>query len=154
MREENDCLQHLDEMFGPADVIPRDTDPISIDEFVLENISQKDPRASDEEFRKARKKEVVGLQERNLRRIVKTKIDKDYNILGGRFILSLKSFGTPNEMVKVRFVAKGLDDRHKPFMVHDTSTLRSSSIQLIISNELIYNFRIFFHDFTQAYLQS
>lgn len=71
-------------------------------------------------------------------------MSKDSNILGGRFVLSLKNFGMPNEMAKVRFVTQGYYDKDKPFTVHEISTLRSSSIQLIISSASIYHFRISF----------
>lgn len=59
-----------------------------------------------------------------------------------------------NDMAKARFAAQGFDDRDKPFMVHDISTLSSSSVRLILSTASFYHFRIFPHDVTQACLQS
>lgn len=42
-REEKDCSQQLEEIIGPNDDVPSDSNPISIDEFVVMIISQDDP---------------------------------------------------------------------------------------------------------------
>lgn len=60
---------------------------------------------------------------------------------------------TPDEMAKVRYVAKGYSNRYKPYLVHDTSTLRISSIRIAVSISSVMRFRLFSHDVTQAYLQ-
>lgn len=56
-------------------------------------------------------------------------------------------------MAKIRFVAQGFHDKDKPFMVPNTSKLRSSSIRLILSAASIHKFLSFSHNVTQAYLQ-
>lgn len=81
-------------------------------------------------------------------------VSKDSDILKGLFVPILKNYETPNESTKVRFVAQGLGDSDKPFMVHDTSTLWSTLIRMILSTASIRFPQIFFYDVTQAYLQS
>lgn len=56
-------------------------------------------------------------------------------------------------MAKVRFVLQGFDDRGKAFMVHDTSTLPSTSIRLILSITATRNLFIFSQEVNQMYLQ-
>lgn len=60
-------------------------------------------------------------------------VPRDINILGGRFVFTLKNYRTPEEMAKARYVAQGFGDKEKRKMVHDTSTIRPSSIRIILS---------------------
>lgn len=60
----------------------------------------------------------------------------------------------PNEMAKVTFVAQGFGDSDRPFMVHESSILRSTSILVIFSTAVILRFQTFSHGVTQAYIQS
>lgn len=85
---------------------------------------------------------------------LKNEVPKDASVLGGHFVLTLKSFGVPDEKAKARYVAQGYDDDDKPYIVHDSSTLRSMSIRLILSIAVLLSFRLLSHDVTQAYLQS
>lgn len=57
-------------------------------------------------------------------------------------------------MAKVKFVVQGFDDRDKPFIVQNRSALRPVSARLIPSATATRRLCIFFHDVTQAYLQS
>lgn len=57
----------------------------------------------------------------------------DANVLESRLIDSLKNVDTSGEMVRVRYVAQGFGDKDKPVIVHKTSSLHASSIQLILS---------------------
>lgn len=72
----------------------------------------------------------------------------------GPFILTLKNYDTPEEKKKVRFDGRGYDDLDKPFILHDTSILQSSSLELILLAVVYNRFRLFFHEGTQAYLHS
>lgn len=112
-------------------------------------------RAKQEEFVSAEKKEPEGLIKCRIWTVCqKNEVAQDSIFMDGRFILSLKNYGTPNEKAKVKFVARRLDDRDKSFIVHDTSVLRLSSIRLVISSAGYIGFLIFSHEFRQAYLQS
>lgn len=70
----------------------------------------------------------------------KTDVPKDGNIMGGRFIHNLKTVGTPNETAKVRFVSQGFNDKDKPSMARDTSTLQTASIRMVLSMASVNNF--------------
>lgn len=57
--------------------------------------------------------------------IVKTSdVSKNSNHLKRPFILTLKNYGMASKMAKARFVAQVFNDKNKPFMIHDTCTLR------------------------------
>lgn len=75
------------------------------------------------------------------------------NVLGGSFIYCLKDVGTPVEMAQVTYVAHGFGDRGKAHMAHDATSLRASSIRVILFVAAILGFRLFSHDVAQAYLQ-
>lgn len=79
---------------------------------------------------------------------------KGANVLSGRFVLSIKKIGSTNEKKKARYIAQGYSNKEKPYIVHDTATLRSSSIRFILSVAAIKVFRLFSHDVNQAYIQS
>lgn len=57
-------------------------------------------------------------------------------------------------MAKVRYLSQGFRYKYKPYMLHDVSTLRISSIGILLSVFSTLGFRDFSHDVTQAYLQS
>ena len=78
---------------------------------------------------------------------------KDANILGGRFVCTLKNKETDKEKAKARNVAHGHREKEKPFIVHNVTTLRQSSVKILVSTCAIRNFRSFSHDFTQAYAE-
>lgn len=81
-------------------------------------------------------------------------IAKGANVMGGRFVLTLKNVGTPEETAKARCIAQGYSDREKPYLIHDVSALRPASIRLISSLAATLRMHIFLHDVSQAYLQS
>lgn len=126
-----------------------------LDIHVVKIIKDNDVRVLQDDFVEAKKTELEGLKPRGLWNIVdEVDVYDGGRIISGRFILSLKNYGTPNEKAKVRFIAQGFLDRDKSYVVHDTSTLRAASIRIILSVAAIERFRIFLHDVTQAYLQS
>lgn len=123
--------------------------------FTVMTLKPNDPRADIQEFITAKKEEIEGLRKREVWTVVKKKdVPIGSNVIGGRFVLSFKAFDTPEQHPKARFVAQGHNDRDKSNIVHDTATIRPTSIRLIISVSVIRQFRIFSHDVTQAYVQS
>lgn len=128
-------------------------DPLEV--FVIKIIQSNDPRAALEDFQQAKKVEVDGLVTRKIWHKVPLKsVPSDANIVSGRFLLTLKNVDTPDETPKVRYVAQGYSDVHKQFIAHDLTTLRPTSIRLILAIAATKNLRLFTHDVTQAYLQS
>lgn len=79
---------------------------IPVDLFVVNLLSEADPRVCLGYVREAKRRKVAGLARRNLwRRVPGHKLPPSANVLGGRFVYSLKNHGTPTEMAKVRYVA-------------------------------------------------
>ena len=114
-----------------------------------------DPRLNTTRFRDAALKEVAGLRDRSaFHAVPTTDVPPQANVIGGRFLYSLKHVGTPEEMAKARFVAQGHRDKAKWFVVHNLATLRQRSTRLLVSTAANMRWRIFAHDITQAYLQS
>lgn len=142
----------LDDLWNPDD----NSMPTEVfEQWTVKEISPNDPRGDEPDFQRAKKREVDGLIKRNTWSKVQLKdLQKDANIMGGRFVLTLKNYQTPNESAKVRYVAQGYNDRDRPFLVHDATSIRVSSIRILQSAAKVLGFRIFSHDVTQAYLQS
>jgi Reverse transcriptase (RNA-dependent DNA polymerase) len=120
-----------------------------------ETISSTDPRATSPEAAAAKRKEIAGLIARNTWKIVcKQDVRDSANILGGRFILTIKDVNTGNEFFKARYVVQGHKDREKAQLVHNSTTLMQSSTKLILSFAALFRFRVWNQDVTQAYTQS
>lgn len=73
---------------------------------------------------------------------------------GCRFTMTRMNYNISEEKAKVRFVAKGFDDRDKSFIFLHTFILGSLSIRMVLSSATYHGFCIFSHVVTQAYLQS
>lgn len=123
--------------------------------FVTEVLKPGDTRSSLPQFDVARAKELEGLARRGVYEIVlKDEVPEGANILGSRFVLSIKNKDTGDEVYKARFVVQGHKDREKDFLVHISSNLKQSSIRLVLSLAAIFGFNIWSQDITQAYIQS
>lgn len=118
---------NLDETYENAD---------TFNGWTMMEIKSNDPRGNQPDCIEAKCNEVQGLQKRQIWSVAKGHdISASANVIGGRFILTLKNYQTPNEQPKVRYVAQGYRDRYKPLQVHDASTLCVSSIEMLLSNE-------------------
>ena len=123
--------------------------------FLTEVVDPSDPRSKSDAFRSAMKDEVKGLEHCGVWvKIPKARLPKDANMLGGRFVLTLKRAGTEHETHKARFVAQGFSDRDKDYIIQNITSLRQSSVRMIVSFAATRGYRIFSHDVTQAYTQS
>jgi hypothetical protein len=78
----------------------------------------------------------------------------EFNIMGGRFVLTIKDSGTSKEIYKARYVVQGFRDKKKNSLIHDASTQKQQSTKLLIGLAAIFGLRIFSTGVTQAYLQS
>lgn len=112
----------------------RQHDSISAREFtsvvevnLTETLSPQDPRGTSPIFQEAKKREVEGLENRSVWRVIpKSDLPEKPNIVGGKFVLTMKNLGTNKEKAKARYVGLGHLDKDKPHMVHNTTTLRQS----------------------------
>ena len=152
-------LDPLEDLFAEPNQL---NDPLSTDEFyvdlhnyITEVVDGTDPRSNTEAFRVAKEQEIDGLKKRGTWKIIKEEeLEQNANVLGGRFVLALKNAGTDREQPKARFVAQGFADKEKDFLIHNISSLRQSSVRVILSFAANMEYRIFTHDVTQAYTQS
>lgn len=84
-----------------------------------------DPHGDSETFPRANVAELEGLVSKNIWSVVNRRyLPKDANILGARFVLTLKESGSHNKMPKARFVAQGHLEKDKEVPVHNTTNLR------------------------------
>eukprot|EP00168_Porphyra_purpurea_P016741 TRINITY_DN552_c0_g1_i1.p1 TRINITY_DN552_c0_g1~~TRINITY_DN552_c0_g1_i1.p1 ORF type:complete len:862 (-),score=144.43 TRINITY_DN552_c0_g1_i1:471-2858(-) len=114
-----------------------------------------DPRLKTARFEEAARKETAGLQDRGtFSAVLEGDLPPSANVIGGRFVYTLKNVGTKEELAKARFVAQGHRDQAKLFVVHNLATMRQRSTRLLVSTAAVHGWRLFAHDITQAYLQS
>ena len=113
-----------------------------------------DPREDTQESDDAKQNEIDGLLALETFCPVREDIPENANILAGSFVCTLRNVGTENEKPKARYFDQGHKDKEKPFTVHNITTLRSSSVKIIVSTTAVRDFRLFSHDVTQAYLQN
>lgn len=104
-----------------------------------------DKREDSDLFRTAKEQKVDSLLEKGAFRVVNiSDIPCDANIQGGRFFWALKNKRTDREKPKPLYVPQGHKDKEKPFIVHNISTIRQSSVKVIVSTSAVSNFLIFF----------
>ena len=156
-RPETECdpLHDLFKSRANADTLLREEFLVTSDVFMTQIIEPSDPRANSEVFTTAKKREVEGLERRGVwKKVFKNSLPPRPNMLGGRVVLTLKKAGTSSETPKARFVAQGFSDRNKDFIIHNVTSLRQSSVRIIVSFAASNGYRIFSHDVTQEYIQS
>ncbi len=70
------------------------------------------------------------------------------------FIPTINDIETEQPTVKAPFVAHGSRESDKDQLVHDSTTVRSSSVRLLVTMAAIMGFDIWNEDISQAHLQS
>lgn len=122
---------------------------------ITEVLKHGDLRADTAIFSRSKRLEMDGLNIRNVCKFVhKSEVPAYSNVLGGIFVLAVMNIETKNEKAKARYISQGHNDKDKPYMVHDTSTMRASSVRIILSVASVKGLRIFSHDVNRAYVQS
>lgn len=139
----------------PVSQLKPSTADVPLHTFLTEAIPQGDPRLETARFQAAARKEVDRLLARGTFTVVKeSELPAGANVIGGRFVYTLKNAGTRAEEVKGRYVAQGYRDQAKLFVIHNLATLRQRSTRILASTSAVMGLRIFSHDITKAYLQS
>lgn len=114
-------IRDMYDFFGTSDDQGHFSQVLSIVLFHVKIISANDARTSSPDFVKAKRKKFEGLYLGKLWNLVnKSNIQKNANILGGRFIHMLKNIGTLNKAAKVRLVAQGFGNKDESPMIHNT----------------------------------
>ena len=118
-------------------------------------LSPRDPAGDSKMFRSENIAEVEGLVSRKTWKVMKIqRLQKDANILGGRFVRIIMEFGTQSETPKALYVAQGHLHKNKEFFLHNTTKLRQLSICVIPSYAAVNVYRGFSQDFEQAFHKS
>jgi hypothetical protein len=105
-------------------------------------------------FGDAKRAEVLSLIDRGIFRIVVQEEAGDKpKIVPSRSVLVIKE-KDGEEVLKARFVLGGHRDRDKKKLVHSSTTLKQSSIRLLLATAAIMGFEVIIADVIQAYLQS
>lgn len=84
------------------------------------------PRSNSSDFQHVKQSEVFELNERKVWKFVqKSDFSVEANILGGKFVLAVKNLDSSYEHSSARYISQGHRDKEKPYMVHETFTLRA-----------------------------
>ena len=122
---------------------------------IIEIIKSSDPRYNYPEANEAFAKELAGLIDQGVFKVViEEELRDDPNVLGAWFILCIKDINTGNEKFKARFIVQGHTDSEKEVLLHPSPTISQRSIRLLVALAAIHGFRLCTQDVTQAYLQS
>lgn len=71
---------------------------------------------------------------------------KNANILGGRFVLAIKNYGTDDEVFKACFVVNGHTDAEKNLLVHCSTNMKQQSLRLLVEMAAVFRLGIWTQD--------
>ncbi len=122
---------------------------------ITEVLHHMDPRTRFLEANKARELEIENLVRRGTwEMVLEEDVPKDANMITGSFFVTFEDVETEKPTFKARFVAHGNRDSDKDQFVHDSTTVRQSSVRLLVAIAAIMGFDVWTEDISQAYLQS
>ena len=84
---------------------------------------------------------------------MKEELPEKPNIVPSRFVLAIKSVDG-EEVLKARYVLSGHMERDKRSFDHNATTLKQSSIRMLVALATILSFNLWSMEINQAYLQS
>jgi hypothetical protein len=76
------------------------------------------------------------------------------NIVPEKFVLAIKNPGMDNEFLKSPFVLGGHRDRDKHSIVHRSTTIKKSSVRILLTMAASLEFNVWTIDVNQEYLQA
>lgn len=99
--------------------------------------------------------EVDGLNKRGYFDDIEVeKLPTNGNIPNSRFVLTMKQVGSQAQIFKAIPVVLGHFDKERSFLVHETKSLKNSSLQMILGYDSITEHKPRTQDISQAYTQS
>ena len=130
------CIDHTPDSQSEAMPAILDTDengnPLQIQ--ITELLSPEDNRSNNSEFIEAKHKEIQGLIEKGMFKVcLKTDVPEHANILGLRFVLTIKNKDTDHEIYKARLVVQGHKDAEKDMIINKVSSLHKRGVRLLAS---------------------
>ena len=118
-------------------------------------LQRSDPRRRSRMFLDAIKREVAGLRARNTWTVVpRSALPPTANVMSSHFVLALKDPDTATPRAKARMVAGGHTDDDRFELIHDATTVRPTSIRLMLCVAAQFGWIVSLTDVNQAYLQS
>jgi hypothetical protein len=101
---------------------------------ITEILAQNDPRKRSEGFIQANLSELEDLKKHGTWEQIWThEMPSNFNVMHGRFVLTIKEKGTSNEVLKARLVAQEFKDKDKQPLVHSAVLARQSSARTVVS---------------------
>lgn len=99
--------------------------------YLTEFLRLCDPQDQNSRFDEALLKEIKVLLDRSIFEVVlREELSSNANILGGRFVLSIKSKDTDIELYKARYGVQGHSGKEVHQLVDPATTLRQISVRL------------------------
>lgn len=105
-------------------------------------------------FEHSRHKEMKGLIEKNVFKLVNEKEAKGHRIYGSRFVDEVKHEGTPDAYEKSRLVVQAFNDTSHGLLTYAPTVQRASQRLLLAICALDSKLKLFTRDVSQAYTQS
>ena len=113
--------------------------------------NERDPR-----FKGSRQIEYDGIVAKGgVKPIYRTELPKTANMIGNRFVLTIKEPGTTNPIYKARWILQRHQDRYRYSIANDSPMLMRLMFRVIISLSVImFSCTLWTRDVEQAYMQS
>ena len=120
--------------------------------YITEIIQPRDPRNG--QFDDAKRAELEGpLQRGTFKLVLREEIGPDPNIILSRFALATRKNDDGYEIYKARYVLGSHNNRGKRSVVHSATTMKQSSIRLMLALATIFGDDMWATDIYQYYLQ-
>ena len=128
-----------------------------MDEFDI--FTNKDANAQPSQYTTSRQKEIAGLLEKGVFKVVTTEdIPSNTRIFNSRFVDEMMNPGTDKAYVKSRLVVKADNDKDKNLVLTQSPAIQRVSQRLIVCLAAMFkdndNIKLYLQDITQAYVQS
>lgn len=121
---------------------------------LAENLYPADPRGSTGFFGEGKHSELDGLITRGAFEIVpRAKVPGDANINTGRFVLAIQYADTQAPLHKACFVVQGQKEKEKHCLIYNSSTVRPTSVRLLVSVAVMGRYVVWSFHVTQVYLK-
>ncbi len=103
----------------------------------------------------ARELEINNLVRRGTwQMVLEEDVPKDVNMIAGSLVVTIKDVETEKPTFKARFVPHGNRESDKYQLVQDPTTVRQSSVRLLVAMAAIMGFDVWAEDISQGCLQS
>ena len=122
---------------------------------ITELLSYQDKISNNPEFIEAKHKEIQGLIAKGTFKVcLKNDVSEHGNILGLRFVLTIKNKDTDDEIYKAHHFFQGHKDAEKDMIINKVSSLHKRRVRLLASVTATFDRDIWSQDVKQGYTPS